>query len=197
MTARSTDPVSMAISAKRRDTTPKPAGWGRHGGSVAQARQYRNTGTLAGAEAVSSDKPLTDKQRLFVKFWAQGETIYSASVKAGYADGGTLAYRLVRMPNVLKLYEAEKARYEAAAQLSRKKVMDMLMEAYEMARLAAEPASMVAAAREIGKMCGYYAPVERKISITGNVVLEKMNRLSDQELLRILEGPAGEPRGDE
>ena len=44
--------------------------------------------------------------------------------------------------------------------MTRKKVMDMLLESYDMAKLMAEPASMVSAAREIEKMCGYYAPVE-------------------------------------
>lgn len=189
MTARSTNPKSIAISAKRRDTSPKKAK-GRSNGSVAEARAYRDTSTMAAAESVSPDKPLTDKQKLFVKFWAQGESIHTASSRAGYADCGTLAYRMVRMPNVLRLYEAEKAKYEAVADMSRKKVMDMLLESFDMAKLMAEPASMVSAAREIGKMCGYYAPVERKISITGNVIVDKMNKLSDAELLKILEGSA-------
>lgn len=187
MTARSTDPKSVAISAKRRDTTPKKPN-GRSNGSVSEARVHKNTSSHAVAEQVSPNKPLTDKQKLFVKFWAQGESIHTASARAGYNDGASIAYRMVRMPNILKLYEAEKTKYEAAADMSRKKVMDMLVEAYDMAKLMAEPASMVSAAREIGKMCGYYAPVERKVTVSGNLIVDKMNRLSDAELLKILDG---------
>ena len=90
--------------------------------------------------------------------------------------------------NVLKLYHEEKAKYEAAGDMTRKKVMDMLLESYDMAKLMAEPASMVSAAREIGKMCGYYAPVESrvKVDVSGNVMLDRLNNLSDAELLKLI-----------
>ena len=42
------------------------------------------------------DRPLTTKMKDFVKYWAQGESILSASVRAGYTDGGTYAYRLAK-----------------------------------------------------------------------------------------------------
>lgn len=156
---------------------------------VVQARSAVSTSNYEGAEQVDPDKPLTEKQRLFVKFWAQGETIASASTKAGYGDGHTFAYRMVRMPNVLKLYDAEKAKYEEASQMTRKKVMDGLLEAVEMAKLMAEPATMVSGWREIGKMCGYYEPVQKRIDInvTGNVVMQRLDRMSDAELLRLVQ----------
>ena len=104
-----------------------------------------------------------------------------------------MGYRMARMPNILKLYNAEKALYEEAGQVTRKSVMDMHLEAFEMAKLMAEPSTMVAAARELGKMAGYYAPVETrvKVDVTGNIVLDKLNSLSDAELLKIIsQGPA-------
>lgn len=156
-----------------------------------QARAATDTSSYEGAMSVSPDKPLTEKQRAFVKFWAQGESITSASIKAGYADNGTLAYRLVRMPNVLRLYEAEKAKYEEAAQMTRKKVMDGFLEAVEMAKMLAEPATMVSGWREIAKMCGYMAPVESKVSIniSGNIALERLERMSDADLLKMITAP--------
>jgi hypothetical protein len=197
MTARANTPQSNAIMAKRRDTTPKARnpGGGERGIAVVRSRG-RDTSNLSAAEmaeVISPDKPLTEKQRAFVQLWAQGESITSASARAGYADGGTLAYRLVKMPNVLKLYHEEKAKYEIAGDMTRKKVMDMLQESYDMAKLMAEPSSMVAAAREIGKMCGYYAPVETrmKVDVSGNVMLDRLNNLSDAELLKLIsEGSA-------
>ena len=195
MTARANTPSSNAIMAKRADPTPKEkrkirgANNGR-GLDVVRSRG-RDTSNLSAAEmaeVISPDKPLTDKQRKFVELWAQGESITSASVRAGYNDGASIAYRMVKMPNVLKLYHEEKAKYEAAGDMTRKKVMDMLLESYDMAKLMAEPASMVSAAREIGKMCGYYAPVESrvKVDVSGNVMLDRLNNLSDAELLKLI-----------
>ena len=112
----------------------------------------------------------------------------SHSAIAGYSDGATYAYRMTKMPNILKLYAAEKLLYEEASQMTRKKVMDGLLEGVEMAKLMAEPASMISGWREIGKMCGYYEPTRHKvdINVTGNVVMERMNRLSDAELLKLI-----------
>ena len=195
MTARSTRPESIALMAKRQDTSAKPIslrkrGVNKDGGAGARSRgtDTSNLSAAEMAEVISPDKPLTEKQKLFVKFWAQGDSITSASYRAGYSDGGTIAYRLVKMPNILKLYNEEKALYEEAAQITRKSVMDMHMEAFEMAKLMSEPSTMVAAARELGKMAGYYAPVESrvKIDVTGNIVLDRMNQMTDAELLAVI-----------
>lgn len=138
---------------------------------------------------IDVNKPLTQMQKDFVRYWAQGESVITASNRAGYADGSVYAYRMIRMPNILALYNAEKALYEEAAGMTRKKVMDMLLEAYQDAKMINEPASMVSAAREIGKMCGYYEPVRIKVDVnhTGNV---QFSRMSDAELLQLItEGP--------
>jgi hypothetical protein len=102
---------------------------------------------------------------------------------------------MVKMPNILKLRAEIAAKYEEAGQVTRKSVMDMHLEAYAMAKLMSEPATMVSAARELGKMAGYYAPVEHKVKVdvTGNLVLDRMNSLSDAELLKIISGGANAP----
>jgi uncharacterized protein YunC (DUF1805 family) len=55
-----------------------------------------------------------------------------------------------------------------------------------MAKLMAEPATMVSAAREIGKMCGYYEPtkVDVALNVTGALKLEQM---SDADLYKMIE----------
>lgn len=149
-----------------------------------------DTSLEGNAEAIDPDKPPTDKQRLFAKLWASGESIVSATARAGYENCATYGYRLARQPNILAIYEAEKKLYEEAGQMTRKKVMDMLTESYEHAKLAGEPASMVSAAREIGKMCGYYEPVKKKIelSVVGGQLNERLNQMSDSELLKLITG---------
>ena len=197
MTARSTNPASMAISAKREDTTPKTkrlvrgANSGR-GVTTARSRGV-DTSNLNAEEmalVISPDKPLTDKQKLFVKFWAQGDSITSASVRAGYNDNAAIAYRMVKMPNILKLKSQYEAEWESENQMSRKRVMDGMLESIEMAKLMAEPATMIQGWKTIGQLCGYFAPVEHKVKVdvTGNIVVDKLNSLSDAELLKIISG---------
>jgi hypothetical protein len=165
------------------------------GGDLLNSRRKGiNNSNAKNAALISADKPITDLQRLFVRHWAAGESVISAATRAGYSDGGSYAYRLIAQPNILKLYNAEKLKYEEASQMTRKKVMDMLLESYECAKMAGEPASMVSAAREVGKMCGYYEPVTRKLDITvsGNVVHDRLNRMSDAELLKLITEQAPE-----
>lgn len=140
----------------------------------------------------SPNRHLTEMQMMFVRHWAAGESILSASARAGYSDGGTYAYRLAKDPLIIELYEKEKKAYEAACQMTRKKVMDGFLEAAEMAKLQADPTAMVGAWREVGKMCGYYEPVKKQIDININgQVTQKIERLDDDALLAIIKGQAG------
>jgi len=167
---------------------PKKRGAGKNG-DIATARTYLDTSSHANAALVSPDKPLTEKQKQFVKHWAQGESITSASVRAGYNDGATIAYRMVRMPNILALKHEYEKKYEKEAQMSRALVLEGFKDAIAMATLMSEPMSMIAGWREIGKLCGYYAPVETrvKMSVEGSVVMERLSSLSDAELLEMVE----------
>lgn len=193
MTARMNPPSQRAL--KMRDLSPKADFVAAHdrapndatrGVEVARKAKKSNN-SAASASEIDPNKPLTEKQKQFVKAWAEGDTIPNACLRAGYADDG-LGYRLARMPNILALKATYEAKYEEVAQMSRKKVMDMHMEAFEMSKLMSEPSSMVAAAREIGKMCGYYAPVEHrvKVDVSGNVILDRMNSMTDAELLQVI-----------
>ena len=110
MTARSTKPSSMAMSAKREDLTPKTKRTvrGTNTGRGKDAARSRGTDTsnlsaAQMAEVISPDKPLTEKQKLFVEHWAKGDSITSASLRAGYNDNAAIAYRMVKMPNILAL----------------------------------------------------------------------------------------------
>lgn len=147
-------------------------------------KNYVNAKSLREAEKRKEGRQLTTKQRDFVREWAKGETIMTACVRADlhHSEG----YRLAKDPAILKLFNEEKRLYEEAGQMTRKKVMDMFQEAYESAKLISEPASMVAAAREIGKMCGYYENklvVEHKI---GGKLLDQMTTMTDEQLLEIM-----------
>lgn len=200
MTARSTRPESIAIREKREDLTPKTKRKVRgtnsgRGTGVARARGT-DTSNLSAAEmakVISPDKPLTDKQKAFVKFWAEGDSITNASVRAGYNDNAAIAYRMVKMPNILALKAKYEAEWQETRQMTREKVMDGVLESIEMAKLMAEPATMIQGWKTIGQLCGFFAPVEHKVKVdvTGNILVDKLNSMSDAELLKIIsQGPA-------
>ena len=175
-------------------TKPKQHTLTKRGANVKEptakgVRAYADTSDYAAAELVDPDKPLTAQQAAFAVAWASGESVSSAALRAGYSQD-SIGYRLIRMPNVRRAYDIEKAKYEEACQMTRKRVMDMLIESFDMAKLMAEPASMVSAAREIGKMCGYYEPVKVKmdVSVTGEVAVRQLNAMSDAELLKLITG---------
>lgn len=175
--------------AKRRGAKAAPS---ERAKSAVAVRGYVDTSAIPIdhiADHVDPNKPLTEKAKLFVKYWAQGESITSASARAGYGDGATYAYRLARYPQAIALYNQEKALYEAAAQMTRKKVMDGLLDGIEMAKLAGEPASVITGWKTIGQMCGYFEPrkVQVDVNVTGNVTMREMNKLSDAELLRVIQ----------
>lgn len=138
----------------------------------------------------SANKTLTSKQKEFIKIWASGESIQSAAIRAGYHDGGRTGYATSKYPVALELYAKEKALYEASCMMTRKKVMDGLLEGVEMAKIIGEPASVIAGWREVGRMCGYYEPVKRQldINITGDVNIKRLESMPDSELLKLIKG---------
>jgi hypothetical protein len=157
--------------------------------SVVATRVYKNTSFLENARLVDVNKPLTEQQKRFTKFWAEGDTIPNSCLRAGYAQE-TIGYRMVVMPNVLALRNKICKQFEEASRMTKKKVMDMLMESYDMAKLMAEPATMVSAAREVGKLCGYYEPkkVNVNVSVSGSVTMRELSGMSDSDLLKVIEG---------
>lgn len=153
--------------------------------------KYKFTATMAEAAAVSPDKPLTDKQKLFAKAYAEGNPIPNAMQIAGYNEQVSYGYRMIKMPNIKREVAKYQAEFAKASELSRRDVMDMLKESFDMAKLMSEPSSMVSAAREIGKMCGYYEPrkVQVDVNMSGPVRYEQ---LTDQELFAMIEKAARE-----
>ncbi len=150
------------------------------------------TTTMAMAALVPEDKALTDMQKLFIKYLVEGDNVAGAMQRAGYNEQPSYGYRMLKMPNILKAKAEYEALYAKASEMTKKKVMDMLLEAYDMAKTTSDPATMVSAAREVGRMCGYYEPTRVKldISVTGQA-MDRLNRLSDEELLKMIESGAG------
>jgi phage terminase small subunit len=169
------------------ETKPKLKTPRRKPDHIAKLRESAlSTAHEATAALVSEDKELTPQQNLFVKYWAEGDTVGNALVRAGYAADSSYGYRMTKMPNILRAKAEYHRLYVEVSTKSKRDVMEMLQEAFDMAKLMAEPATMVSAAREIGKMCGYYEPVKVDVAVnlTGALKLEQM---SDAELYKMIE----------
>lgn len=155
------------------------------------ARKGKNTSQMSECRAVSPDKPLTDKQKAFVKALAMGESTPNALKRAGMSlSNPAYGSRLLAMPNIQRALTKEREAFAKASELSRKDVLNMFKEAYDMAKLMSESTAMTAAAREIGKMCGYYEP--QKIDVTVTAGKKKVEQLSDEELFRLIEETSDE-----
>lgn len=175
-------------SLKKRGVNATPEGTQKRIANLRRTRSTHNN-TKEFAQMRNPDRPLTEKQVLTVKYWSEGDTLRNALIRAGYNESSTptltMTYR--NDPAILKAYHAAVEKVEKAADFSRKKFMDGLQDAADLAKLLAEPSTMVAAYREMGKACGYYEPqkVSIDVNVKGNVLLQRLNSMSDEELLRI------------
>ena len=131
------------------------------------------------------DKRLTAQQREFCKLVAEG---YSASAACQRVYKGEISYgyKLMRMPNIKREIAKYQEEYRRLSELTKKDVLDMLKESYEMAKLMNEPATMVSAARELGKLCGFYEPTKVQVDLN-NTTRVKFEQLSDAELFAMIE----------
>lgn len=132
---------------------------------------------------------LTPMQKKFLSNLVHGMPQTIAARAAGYATPDVDACRMMKNPRIVEALRHMHRKHEKASMMTRKKVMDGLLEAIEMAKLQADAKVMVAGWREIGHMCGYYAP-ERKvidINVTGKRTIDKLETMSDAELLKMIE----------
>jgi phage terminase small subunit len=132
---------------------------------------------------------LTDKQKIFVDALLHGQTQTMAARSAGYAQAPIDANRLMKKPKIHEALAYLHRKHERASQMTRKKVMDGMLEAISMAKLQADPGVMVNGWREIGRMCGYYAAEKHvlDINITAKRAIDKLETLSDAELLDMID----------
>lgn len=86
--------------------------------------------------------------------------------------------------------EARQAADASRLSLRREDVLAGLLDAVEQARAQSNPMGMIAGLRELAKLMGFYpdsrARVDVAVAVTGNVDMDRLTRLSDAELLKII-----------
>ena len=156
--------------------------------SVAAAELSRGTRNRGGQDP---SQPLTEKQRMFVHHLVHDKLNQTAAARlAGFNQPATAANSLMKNPKVLAAIAEERAEYAKASGMTKRKVIEGFAEAIDLARIKADPVAMIAGWREIGKMCGFYEATKTKVevSVQGQVLIQRLNTMSDEELLALVEG---------
>jgi phage terminase small subunit len=133
---------------------------------------------------------LTERELTFTKNVARGLNPTAAARAAGYYAPSNASSRIMKLEKIRKAIAIERAHFVRVNSMSKKKVMDGFLEAINMAKIKSDPIAMVAGWREIAKMCGYFEPVKHQIQIdvSGRVVVQKLQSMSDAELVKLAEG---------
>jgi hypothetical protein len=81
----------------------------------------------------------------------------------------------------------EHRRSQAVANMSRKNVMAGILDAIDIAKDMRQPSGMITGWKEIGRMCGFYEPEKREItlSVNGQSLADQMKGLTREQLLEI------------
>jgi hypothetical protein len=149
-------------------------------------------GRISPKRDITGESPLatlTPKAKQFALFVSEGKPVRTAARLAGYASDAHTPIRLMRMPKMQVAVAHLQKQYEKSIVASRKQVLEGFLEAIEQAKLLADPGVQIAGWREIGKMCGYYAPEVKEVNITVGAkrVIGQLEVLSDAELLELIE----------
>jgi hypothetical protein len=130
----------------------------------------------------------SEKQKRYAQARGRGLSRDQSAIMAG-VDNSRKSGNLNELEHS-KGVQTELARIRAETakntQITKEDVAEMLVEAANMAREMADPQGLVAAARELGKLLGYYAPEVKKIThnLDKEQLLRVMEEMSDEELLK-------------
>ena len=132
---------------------------------------------------------LTLRQRSFVDAYAQTGNGAASAVRAGYSarSAKVTASRLLTKANVQAALRARQRQAERQLEVSRQRVLEELQEAVALAKAKGNPLAIVAAWREVAKICGYYAGEHRSVDLNAcsTPTQAAMARMSDAELLSL------------
>lgn len=140
---------------------------------------------------------LTAKRQTFVNEYCIDRNASRAARAAGYSavSAKVTASRLLTDANVRAAVTLREMDAERALGVTRERVLKALQGAFELARQQSDPAAMIAACREISRVCGYYPSERRTVNLSAvptNTALH-FDSMSDAELFKIMEHEPTKP----
>ena len=139
---------------------------------------------------------ITQKQKVFADAILEGHTPSDAARAAGYHPSN--ASNVMRQEEIQQHLAEGRREIRDVTTVKRLDVLNIFMEAIDMARTLADPSQMINGADKVAKMMGYYAPETLKLEIEGNskALSAKFKQLSDDELFEIAAGRAKVVEGE-
>lgn len=139
-------------------------------------------------------KKPTKQQEAYAQSRGKGLSREKSAIIAGYAGAGagTSLSEIESSPTVQTRLAEIKAETAKNTKITKEDVVDMLIDAANMAKLTADPQGMVAAARELGKMLGYYAPEVKRVThgLDKGSLRQVLEEMSDEDLQRLANAKA-------
>ena len=136
------------------------------------------------------------KQARFVQEYLIDRNGAAAAVRAGYSKrtARQQAYDLLTRPDIADAVARGEAKLAKDAKVTRAAVLEGLQEAIDLARLRSDPSAMIAGWREIGKMCGFYAPERKVFQFSADAWAQQnaIAQMTDGELAELITS-AGQP----
>jgi len=139
---------------------------------------------------VTKREEIVAKQQAFADAIVTGHTQVDAARAAGYHPA--TASNVMRQEEIQLLVNEARSELRSISSIKRLDVLDIFIEAIDMARTLADPAQMINGAREVGRMMGFYEPETIKHVLTTDqaALSNKIKALSDDELLEMASGRA-------
>jgi hypothetical protein len=138
---------------------------------------------------------IDEKRKVFADAILEGHSQSDALRAAGYHPAS--ATNVMRQEDVQTYLAEARAEITDITTIKRLDVLNIFLEAIDMARTMADPGQMINGAKEVGKMMGFYEPETIKIETASSSVLaSKFKQLTDQELLEIAAGRAKVVEGE-
>jgi len=138
---------------------------------------------------------LTLRQQRFVDEFVLCGNASEAARRAGYSEktAGAIAAENLQKPVILEAIRGARAQNAARWDVTRQDVLSGVLEAIEMAKAKADPATMLAGYRDLARMCGFNEPEAVRVAVAGSgaaVMAAKFVAMSDAELIALASGGA-------
>jgi hypothetical protein len=132
-------------------------------------------------------RKLSALQKQYVHHRARGVSREQSAIMAGYEQTGINLTKIEKGEGVQEELARIRALTVKNTGVTKEEVVDMLKQAAELAMMQSDPTGIVTAARELGKMLGFYAPEVKKLTkgIDQQEFQKLLSELPDDELLRL------------
>lgn len=128
---------------------------------------------------------IDERRKIVADALLEGHSQADALRAGGYHP--TNADNVMRQEDVQQYLAEARGELQDITTLKRLDVINIFIEAIDMARTLADPAQMINGAKEVGKMLGFYEPERISIEHSGTVtaMAAKFKQLTDEELYEI------------